>query len=167
MVLPLQPFAYSWLGGSGELLGGSEGGPEGARGRSRGSPRATFRASKGSLSGLGEICCGIVGSSDHLGSWLQCRGHDSSGLNRSSECSQSKSERSALSLPPRAPDPAGSADSTGLRPLPPTPKEDLAVSNMRMARSDFSYEHLDKSSARRMMLNQDESCSRHLNQLPR
>ena len=33
---------------------------------------------------------------------------------------------------------------TGLRPLPPTPKEDLAVSNMRMARSDFSYEYLDE-----------------------
>ena len=57
---------------------------------------------------------------------------------------------------------------TGLRPLPPTPKEDLAVSNMRMARSDFSYEYLDEEfNPRRMMLNQDESCSRHLNQLPR
>ena len=33
---------------------------------------------------------------------------------------------------------------TRLRPLPPTPKEDLAVSNMRMARSDFSYEYLDE-----------------------
>ena len=33
---------------------------------------------------------------------------------------------------------------TGLRPLPPTPKENLAVSNMRMARSDFSYEYLDE-----------------------
>ena len=32
LVLPLQSFAYSRLGGSGELLGGSEGGPEGARG---------------------------------------------------------------------------------------------------------------------------------------
>ena len=51
----------------------------------------------------------------------------------------------------------------GLRPLPPTPKEDLAVSNMRMARSYFSYEYLDEEfSLRRMMLNQDESCSRRL-----
>ena len=41
---------------------------------------------------------------------------------------------------------------TGLRPLPPTPKEDLAVSNMRMARSDFSYEYLDEEfNPRRMM----------------
>ena len=32
LVLPLQPFACFWLGGSGELLGGSEGGLEGARG---------------------------------------------------------------------------------------------------------------------------------------
>ena len=32
LVLPLQPFAHFWLGGSGELLGGSEGGLEGARG---------------------------------------------------------------------------------------------------------------------------------------
>ena len=36
------------------------------------------------------------------------------------------------------------ADSTGLRPLPPTPKEDLVVSNLRMARSDFACEHLDE-----------------------
>ena len=42
---------------------------------------------------------------------------------------------------------------TGLRPLPPTPKEDLAVSNMRMARSDFSYEYLDEEfNPRRMVL---------------
>ena len=40
--------------------------------------------------------------------------------------------------------PMGSADSTGLRPLPPTPKEDLADSNLRMARSDFACEHLDE-----------------------
>ena len=32
LVLPLQPFAHFWLGGSGALLGGSEGGLEGARG---------------------------------------------------------------------------------------------------------------------------------------
>ena len=64
--------------------------------------------------------------------------------------------------------PSESADPTGLRPLPPTPKEDLAVSNMRMARSDFSDEYLDEEfNPRQMMLNQDESCSRHLNQLPR
>ena len=57
---------------------------------------------------------------------------------------------------------------TGLRPLPPTPKEDLAVSNMRMVRSDFSYEYLDEEfNPRRMMLSQDESYSRHCNQLPR
>ena len=70
------------------------------------------------------------------------------------------------SLPPRRT--LGVGGLTGLRPLPPTPKEDLAVSNMRMARSDFSYEYLDEEfNPRRMMLNQDESCSRHLNQLPR
>ena len=40
--------------------------------------------------------------------------------------------------------PMGSADSTGLRPLPPTPKEDLVVSNLRMARSDFACEYLDE-----------------------
>ena len=84
-MLSLQPFAYSRLGGSGEPLGASEGGWEGAPGRLRGSPRGASGGSKGSLSGLGELCCGIFGSSDHLGSWLQCRGHDSSGLNRSSE----------------------------------------------------------------------------------
>ena len=44
---------------------------------------------------------------------------------------------------PRA-GPSGSADSTGLRPLPPTPKEDLVVSNLRKARSDFACEHLDE-----------------------
>ena len=32
LVVSLQPFAHFWLGGSGEILGGSEGGPEGARG---------------------------------------------------------------------------------------------------------------------------------------
>ena len=78
MVLPLEPFAYSRLGGSGELLGGSEGGPEGARGRSWESPRATFRGSEGSVSGLAEVCWHISGSSGHLGSWLRCREHDSS-----------------------------------------------------------------------------------------
>ena len=36
--------------------------------------------------------------------------------------------------------PIGVGGLTGLRPLPPTPKENLAVSNVRMARSDFSYE---------------------------
>ena len=66
LVLPLQPFACSRLGGSGELLGGSEGGPEGARGRSWESPRATFRGSEGSLSGLAEVCWHISGSSGHL-----------------------------------------------------------------------------------------------------
>ena len=66
MVLPLEPFAYSRLGGSGELLGRSEGGPEGARGRSWESPRATFRASKGSVSGFAEVCWHIFGSSGHL-----------------------------------------------------------------------------------------------------
>ena len=45
-------------------------------------------------------------------------------------------------LPPRRT--LGVGGLTGLRPLPPTPKEDLAVSNMRMARSDFSYEYLDE-----------------------
>jgi hypothetical protein len=44
---------------------------------------------------------------------------------------------------PRA-GPWGSADSTGLRPLPPTTKEDLADRNMRMARSDFACEYLDE-----------------------
>ena len=78
MVLPLQPFAHFWLGGSGELLGRSEGGPEGARGRSWESPRATFRGSEGSVSGLAEVCWHISGSSGHLGSWLRCREHDSS-----------------------------------------------------------------------------------------
>ena len=94
MVLPLEPFAYSRLGGSGELLGGSEGGPEGARGRSWESPRATFRGSEGSVSGLAEVCWHISGSSGHLGSWLSCREHDSSwfniicrGLNSSSKYS--------------------------------------------------------------------------------
>ena len=82
----------------------------------------------------------------------------------------SSSHRSRLpapaGLPPRRT--RGVGGLTGLRPLPPTPKEDLAVSNMRMARSDFSYEYLDEEfNPRRMMLNQDESCSRHLNQLPR
>ena len=93
-MLPLQPFAYSRLGGSGELLGGSEGGPEGARGRSWESPRATFRGSEGSVSGLAEVCWHISGSSGHLGSWLRCREHDSSwfniirrGLNSSSKYS--------------------------------------------------------------------------------
>ena len=81
LVLPLQPFACFWLGGSGELLGGSEGGPEGARGRSRSSPRATFRGSEGSLSGLAEVCWHISGSSGHLRSWLRCREHDSSWFN--------------------------------------------------------------------------------------
>ena len=39
---------------------------------------------------------------------------------------------------------------------------------MRTDRSDFSYEYLDEEfNPRRIMLNQDESCSRHLNQLPR
>ena len=48
--------------------------------------------------------------------------------------------------------PIGVGGLTGLRPLPPTPKEDLAVSNMRMARSDFSYEYLDEEfNPRRMM----------------
>ena len=48
--------------------------------------------------------------------------------------------------------PIGVDGLTGLRPLPPTPKEDLAVSNMRMARSDFSYEYLDEEvNPRRMM----------------
>ena len=55
-------------------------------------------------------------------------------------------------LPPRRT--RGVGGLTGLRPLPPTPKEDLAVSNMRMARSDFSYEYLDEEfNLRRMMLN--------------
>ena len=40
--------------------------------------------------------------------------------------------------------PMGSADSTGLRPLPPTPKEDLVDSNLRMARSYFACEYLDE-----------------------
>ena len=54
-------------------------------------------------------------------------------------------------LPPRRT--LGVGGLTGLRPLPPTPKEDLAVSNMRMARSDFSYEYLDEEfNPRRMML---------------
>ena len=54
------------------------------------------------------------------------------------------------SLPPRRT--LGVGGLTGLRPLPPTPKEDLAVSNMRMARSDFSYEYLDEEfNPRRMM----------------
>ena len=66
MGLALEPFAYSRLGGSGELLGGSEGGPEGARGRSWESPRATFRGSEGSVSGLAEVCWHISGSSGHL-----------------------------------------------------------------------------------------------------
>ena len=53
-------------------------------------------------------------------------------------------------LPPAGP--IGVGGLTGLRPLPPTPKEDLAVSNMRMARSDFSYEYLDEEfNPRRMM----------------
>ena len=81
--------------------------------------------------------------------------------------SHRSSRLSVLSLPPPTPD-LGVGGLTGLRPLPPTPKEDLAVSNMRMARSDFSYEYLDEEfNPRRMMLNQDESCSRHLNQLQR
>ena len=42
MVLPLQRFANSRFGGSGELFGLSEGGSEGVPGRSRGTPRATF-----------------------------------------------------------------------------------------------------------------------------
>ena len=69
LVLSLQPFAYSRLGGSGELLGGSEGGPEGAEGaraRSRGSPRVTFEGSRGSVGGFSEICWHISGSSGHL-----------------------------------------------------------------------------------------------------
>ena len=77
----LQPFAYFCFGGSGEPLGASEGGWEGAPGRLRGSPRGALGGSKGSLSGLGELCCGIFGSSDHLGSWLGCGEHDSSWLN--------------------------------------------------------------------------------------
>ena len=49
--------------------------------------------------------------------------------------------------------PIGVGGLTGLRPLPPTPKEDLAVSNMRMAHSDFSYEYLDEEfNPRQMML---------------
>ena len=66
----------------------------------------------------------------------------------------SSSHRSRLpdpAGPPPPPDP-GVGGLTGLRPLPPTPKEDLAVSNMRMARSDFSYEYLDEEfNLRRMM----------------
>ena len=79
----------------------------------------------------------------------------------------SSSRLLALSgLPPRRT--LGVGGLTGLRPLPPTPKEDLAVSNMRTARSDFSYEYLDEEfNPRQMMLNQDESCSRQLSQLPR
>ena len=46
--------------------------------------------------------------------------------------------------PEALPHERAAADSTGLRPLPPTPKEDLAVSNMRVARSDCPYEHLDE-----------------------
>ena len=105
MVLPLQPFACFCFGGSGELLGRSEGGPEGARGRSWESPRATFRGSEGSVSGLAEVCWHISGSSGHLGSWLSCREHDSSwfniihrGLNSSSKYSSEKSERAILIL---------------------------------------------------------------------
>ena len=59
--------------------------------------------------------------------------------------------------PPQASPPAGPigvGGLTGLRPLAPTPKEDLAVSNMRMARSDFSDEYLDEEfNPRQMMLN--------------
>ena len=52
----------------------------------------------------------------------------------------------AYPLPQASPHagPIGVGGLTGLRPLPPTPKEDLAVSNMRMARSDISYEYLDE-----------------------
>ena len=66
LVLPLQPFAHFWLGGSGELLGRSEGDPEGARGRSWESPMATFRGSEGSVSGVAEVCWHVSGSSGHL-----------------------------------------------------------------------------------------------------
>ena len=53
-------------------------------------------------------------------------------------------------LPPRRT--LGVGGLTGLRPLPPPPKEDLAVSNMRTTRSDFSYEYLDEEfNPRRMM----------------
>ena len=53
-------------------------------------------------------------------------------------------------LPPRRT--LGVGGLTGLRPLPPTRKEDLAVNNMRMARSDFSYEYLyEEFNPRRMM----------------
>ena len=66
--------------------------------------------------------------------------------------SDSSSRLSALSgLPARRT--LGVGGLTGLRPLPPTPKENLAVSNMRMVRSDFSYEYLDEEfNPRRMML---------------
>ena len=80
-MLSLQPFAYSRLGGSGELLGASEGGPEGARGRSRGSARATFEGCRGPVDCFSEICWHISGSSGHLGSWLRGREHDSSWFN--------------------------------------------------------------------------------------
>ena len=93
-MLPLQPFAYSRLGGSGEPLGGSEGGPEGARGRFRGPLRATFQSSRGSVGWFSEICWHISRSSGHLGSWLRCREHEESwfntirrGLNSSSKYS--------------------------------------------------------------------------------
>ena len=105
LVLSLQPFAYSRLGGSGELLGGSEGGPEGARGRFRGPPRTTFQSSRGSVGGFSEICWHISRSSGHLGSWLRRREHDSScldhhssGSNHSSKCLNAKSERAILKL---------------------------------------------------------------------
>ena len=58
----------------------------------------------------------------------------------------SSSHRSRLPAPagpPPPPDP-GVGGLTGLRPLPPTPKEDLAVSNLRMARSYFACEHVDE-----------------------
>ena len=114
-----------------------------------------------------------------------CRGSTNSALPARAPCTPGDTQPPpALNLPltlpantvlayplPQASPPAGPSGVgglTGLRPLPPTPKEDLAVSNMRMARSDFSYEYLDEEfNPRRMMLNQDESCSRHLNQLPR
>ena len=65
--------------------------------------------------------------------------------------SHRSSRLSVLSgLPPRRT--LGVGGLTGLRPLPATPKEDLAVSNMRMARSDFSYEYLDEEfNPRRVM----------------
>ena len=66
MEFSLQPFAYSRLGGSGELLGGSKGGSEGVRGRFRGPPRTTFQSSRGSVGGFSEICWHISAPSGHL-----------------------------------------------------------------------------------------------------